>query len=209
MYADCLPGARVTVSVAGEEALEYETENEPFRAVSFIEAIPGANFAVILDIERDFAYRNPQDCIKFKISLDGQGVKSNIISTHRQNVFQFRVDGVSVKTGNVTMLKVFQFAEHASSMYRSRDHIVLADISEQPKPLLPSPLSRSFPMSVRSRSSCSGAVRWVKARLRLSFVSKVLVKMRFPKRRSRDALSQVILGEILFKPDMSLLKLTR
>lgn len=115
MYADCLPGARVTVSIAGEEAVEYETENEPLRATSFIEAITGANFAIVLDIERDFAYRNPQDFIEFKISLDGQGANSSLVRTHRQHVVQCRVDGVTFKTGNVMMLKMFQFAEHAFS----------------------------------------------------------------------------------------------
>ena len=123
MYADCLLGACVTVSVAGEKAVEYETENEPVKVKSFIEAIPGANFAVFLNIEEHFAYRNPQDSLRFKASLDGRKARASLIATHHQNAFQVKIDGVKTLTDdNVTVLKAFQFAVHDSSMYSKRTH---------------------------------------------------------------------------------------
>jgi hypothetical protein len=123
MYADCLPGACVTVSIAGEKAVEYGTENEPLKVKSFIESVPGANFAVVLDIEQHFAYRNPQDSLRFKASLDGRKARASLIATHHQNAFQAKINGVKTLTDdNVTVLKAFQFAEHDSSMYPKRTH---------------------------------------------------------------------------------------
>jgi hypothetical protein len=123
MYADCLPGACVTVSIAGEKAVEYDTENEPLRAKSFIEAIPGANFTVNLDVEQHFAYRNPEDTLRFKVSLDGHKARANLIDTHRRNVIHIKVEGVKIVTeDDVVMLKKFQFAEHDSSMFQKRTH---------------------------------------------------------------------------------------
>lgn len=119
MYADCFPRARVTVSVAGETAVEYETENEPLKVKSFIEAIPGANFAVILDIEQHFAYRDPQDSLRFKVSLDGRKARANLIATHHHNVIQAKIEGIRILTeDDVTMLRRLQFAEHGSSTYQ-------------------------------------------------------------------------------------------
>ncbi|KAM0701950.1 hypothetical protein Q7P35_010860 [Cladosporium inversicolor] len=116
MYADCFPRARVTVSVAGETAVEYETENEPLKVKSFIEAIPGANFAVILDIEQHFAYRDPQDSLRFKVSLDGRKARANLIGTHHHNVIQAKIEGIRILTeDDVTMLRRLQFAEHGST----------------------------------------------------------------------------------------------
>lgn len=119
MYADCLPGARVTVSVDGQEAVEYETENEPLKATTFIEAIPGASFAVILDIEENFAYRDPRDQLQFKVKLDGQPVRSKII--HGQHLRQYKVDGTVEKIEGVDTFRTFEFAEHETSMYHAND----------------------------------------------------------------------------------------
>ena len=116
MYADCLPGARVTVSVAGEEAVEYETENEPLKATTFIEATPGARFAVVLELGEKFSCRDVQDSIEFRVKLDGQTVRSKVISarTHRP----WKVDGTVDNVDGVNMLRTFEFAEHETSMYR-------------------------------------------------------------------------------------------
>ena len=116
MYADGLPGARVTVSVAGEEAVEYETENEPLKATTFIEAIPGASFAIALELGEEFAYRDARDSIEFKVKLDGQSVRSKVTSAlkHRSS----KVDGTINKVDGVNMLRTFEFAEHEISMFR-------------------------------------------------------------------------------------------
>ena len=119
MYADCLPGARVTVSVAGQEAVEYETENEPLKATTFIEAIPGASFAVILDIEEHFAYCDPQDRLEFKVRLDGRPVRSKIIHGHHSG--QKKVDGTAETIDGVDTFRTFEFAEHETSMYDAND----------------------------------------------------------------------------------------
>jgi hypothetical protein len=88
MRASCLPGASVSVRVGGEDAVEYGPENDGTKATSFIEAILGASFAIVLEIEQDFAYRQPQDRLEFRVFIDGQITRSKVTPTHQANVFQ-------------------------------------------------------------------------------------------------------------------------
>jgi hypothetical protein len=86
MRADCLPGACVSVRVGSENAVEYGVENDATQATAFIEAVPGADFAITLDVEKGYPHRSRRESIKFKILIDGQTVRSKIISTHSDQV---------------------------------------------------------------------------------------------------------------------------
>jgi hypothetical protein len=122
MRADCLPGACVSVRVGGENAVEYGLENDATQATAFIEAIPGTSFAIVLDIEQDFAYRQPQDRLEFRVFIDGQMARSKVTPTHHANVFQKLVDGRIENVKGVDMFREFQFVELKSSMYDPRSY---------------------------------------------------------------------------------------
>ena len=89
------------------------------KATTFIEAIPGASFAVVLDIEENFAYRDPRDQLKFKVKLDGQPVRGKII--HGQHRRQHKVNGTVETIDGVDTFRAFEFAEHETSMYHAND----------------------------------------------------------------------------------------
>jgi hypothetical protein len=117
MRASCLVGACVSVCVSGENAAEYGLENDAAKATAFIEAIPGASFAIVLDIEREFAYQKPQDCLQYRIYIDGQLARSKLLATHEADVIQKKVEGSIENIKGVDMFREFQFAELKSSMY--------------------------------------------------------------------------------------------
>ena len=117
MRADCLPGAAVTVRVNCQPLAEYATENGDLTATTFIEAIPGAEFDIALNLSHGFAYRDPADRLRFCVSVDGEFVRCHILSTHLQYLSEHLVEGPEETRNGVTTLKRLTFAQHASSMY--------------------------------------------------------------------------------------------
>ena len=79
MRADCLPGAAVTVRVNCQPLAEYATENGDLTATTFIEAIPGAEFDIALNLSHGFAYRDPADRLGSWSPLMGN--TSNVLSS--------------------------------------------------------------------------------------------------------------------------------
>jgi hypothetical protein len=120
MRAKCLPKARVIVRVDGKRVVEHGLENDGMTATAFIEAVPGANFAIQLDIEQGFAYRKSEDRIDFCVYIDGHGAAGNIVSTHHapihKSIAQARVEGKVETIKGVDMLREFQFVELKCSM---------------------------------------------------------------------------------------------
>lgn len=116
MYADCLPGAQVTVRVNGQALTEHATENGQLNATTFVEAVPGAQFTVNLDLEAAFAYRDPRDRLEFGLWVDGQWIRSAIVASHSLPCSHMSVGLMETKSG-VSTLKRLSFAEHTSSMH--------------------------------------------------------------------------------------------
>lgn len=116
MYADCLPGASVTVRVRGVPLAEHATENGDLSATTSVEAVAGAEFDIALNLSYGFAYRTPADRIRFLVSVDGEFVKAPILSTHLQYLSEHLVEGPEDTRNGVTTLKRLTFAQHASSM---------------------------------------------------------------------------------------------
>lgn len=114
MRADCLPGAAVTVRVNGQPLAEYATENGDLTATTFIEAIPGAEFDIALNLSHGFAYRDPADRLGFLVSVDGQYIQCPILPTHIVHVSQNIVEGPEETHNGVTTVKRLTFAQHAS-----------------------------------------------------------------------------------------------
>jgi hypothetical protein len=123
MRANCLPGACVSILVGGENAAEYGLENDATKATALIEAIPGANFAIVVDIERGFAYSKPQDYIECLIFLDGQCAVSKLITPHHANTVQKKVEGRIQDMKGVDMFREFRFMELKSSMYHESGYV--------------------------------------------------------------------------------------
>lgn len=117
MRADCLPRARVSVVVDGVTLAEHGTENsDGVGATTFIEAVPGAEFMVRLDIEPKFAYRNPNDRINFITFLDGERANATLLFTDHLPIVS-KANGVyEVKNGETT-IRPFMFAEHSTCMF--------------------------------------------------------------------------------------------
>jgi hypothetical protein len=119
MRAGCLPHANVTVRVNNEDVAEHGTEassaHDAMTATSFVEAVPGAEFAVHLRLEAEFAYRNPRDRISFCVYVDGKWVRDLIITSHTLPWTAVIKGLVETKSG-ITTLKSLSFAEHTSSM---------------------------------------------------------------------------------------------
>jgi hypothetical protein len=112
MYADCLPGAAVTVRVNGEPLTEHATENGDLSATTFVEAVAGAEFDVTLDLDQHFAYRNPADRIEFSVYVDGAWVRTPLLKHyHNQSIVQ----GPENTQNGVTTIQCLTFAQHASS----------------------------------------------------------------------------------------------
>lgn len=116
MIADCLPGARVTVRVNGQALTEHATENNEMSANTFVEAVAGAEFEVVLNLSPPFAYRNAADRIRCTVTVDGQWVRTPIIITHVLQDIETIVEGPQETRNGVTTFRRLSFAQHASSM---------------------------------------------------------------------------------------------
>jgi hypothetical protein len=114
MHADCLPGATVTVCVNGEPLTEHATENSDLSATTFVEAVSGSEFEIALKLGHAFTYRDPADRINFCVSVDGEWVRTLILTTHMNNVSRYVIEGPLETQNGVTTLKRLTFAEHAS-----------------------------------------------------------------------------------------------
>ena len=122
MYADCLPGASVTVRVNGVPLIEHATEHSDMSATTFVEAVAGAEFDVALDLDHHFEYRRPTDEIQFAVYVDGAFVQSFLLKHIHYHTF---VQGPEETQDSVNTLKYLTFAQHASSkqyVYHASKH---------------------------------------------------------------------------------------
>lgn len=114
MRADCLPHANVVVRVNGEALDEHQTENDALTTTTFIESIPGAQFWVELKLEAEFAYRDPNDKLRFTVHVDGENVRSKMFHTHYSPELIHINEGAVATLNGVSTLRRYTFAEHAS-----------------------------------------------------------------------------------------------
>lgn len=116
MRADCLPHARVSVLVDGATLPEYSTESgDGMGATTFVEAVPGATFAIELWLEAQFAQRNPNDSLNFVAYLDGEYVRSILVRIDHLP-FNRIMDGAREQTAGECIFRAFGFAQHETSM---------------------------------------------------------------------------------------------
>lgn len=120
MYADCLPGASVKVRVNGMPLTEHATENGDLSATTFVEAIAGANFAVILHLEDTFTYRQPADRIKFEVFLDGERAGALVVDPASILHATAVIDYIYETSGGRTTRRKFLFAELETCMPTKR-----------------------------------------------------------------------------------------
>lgn len=116
MHADCLPGANVTVTVNGEPLAEHATENGHLSAMTFVEAVAGANFAVVLQLDHTFAYRQPIDRINFKVFLDGERAAALVANPTKISHATTTISYIYETLGNRTTRRKFHFAELETCM---------------------------------------------------------------------------------------------
>jgi len=110
-----LPKASVAVHVNGRALQEYEAESEdPMTATSYVETVNGAEFSVVLKLDRGF--RPGDKSLAVNVSLDGSPATGLLIRenelkmgiTQSINKMVDEVDGVSC-------YRMFTFAQHKSS----------------------------------------------------------------------------------------------
>lgn len=114
MHAGCLPGADVTVRVNGEPLTEYATENGDLSATTFVEAIAGAEFNVTLKWSEYSADQTPADRIAFSVFVDGEWIRTPVVSTHGWRD-ECTVNGPQEIRNGLTTTKCLTFAQHDSS----------------------------------------------------------------------------------------------
>ncbi|GAB7327866.1 hypothetical protein MBLNU13_g11655t1 [Cladosporium sp. NU13] len=129
MYADCLPGASVTVRVSGLPLIEHATEHSDMSATTFVEAVAGAEFDVALKLNQHFAYSNPANEIQFSVYVDGAFVQSFLL---RHNDNKCVIHGPEETRKGVTTIKHLTFAQHASTDHSVNDSTIkkLGDLGQ-------------------------------------------------------------------------------
>jgi hypothetical protein len=120
MRADCLPHASVIVSVNDKILTEHSTENDALSVTTFVEAVAGAHFAVVLQLHDAFAYRHPSDRIHFAVHLDGEYAAAYIVNPSTQSPVKSTINSTVETIHNQTTRRNFIFASHETSTLLSR-----------------------------------------------------------------------------------------
>jgi hypothetical protein len=118
MRADCLPHASVIVSVNDKILTEHSTENDALSVTTFVEAVAGAHFAVVLQLHDAFAYRHPSDRIHFAVHLDGEYAAAYIVNPSTQSPLKSTINSTVETIHNQTTRRNFIFASHETSTLR-------------------------------------------------------------------------------------------
>jgi len=116
MRADFLTGASVCIRADGADLREYESDTTGLdtakTAISYIEAVPSANFTVELRLTSAFPYT--KDHLSCHVHLDGKWVRGTITDLSlRGSVFS--LDGSIETTKGFSTKRKFAFAEHDMS----------------------------------------------------------------------------------------------
>jgi hypothetical protein len=114
-----LPKASVSIHVNGSALYEHMAESEhQMIAISYVEAVSSAEFAVVLKLEPRFTLRDKLQVLVCAISLDGEEVKRHLFrEAHMRHGIIDCIDSAPDDLDGVTCSRKFTFAQHASSNY--------------------------------------------------------------------------------------------
>jgi hypothetical protein len=113
MRADCLPNVSVAIHVNGNAIHEYHAESEDAKtALCYVEAVSGAEFALVLTTEPGYEYR--KDHLQSVTFLDGSRARGKIlVPTKMKKGHTSSIDGVhSHKDGSNYYTIVVRCTEH-------------------------------------------------------------------------------------------------
>jgi aspartyl/asparaginyl-tRNA synthetase len=122
MHIAGIPKASVEIHVNGSALHEHPAESElPMTATSYVETVGGAEFSVVLNLERHFTHftlRDKQQVLVCAVSLDGQEVLRRMFrSEHLRKGTTHCMDNAP---DEMECFRKFTFAQHASSKYITR-----------------------------------------------------------------------------------------
>ena len=126
MHIAGLPRASVALHVNGAALQEYGAESEhPMTATSYVETVHGAEFSVMLKLERNFTPRGSflrhDERLICAISLDGQAVTSHLLTAqHLKTGLTYGMDNARDNVDGVACYRKFTFAQHKTSKYIAR-----------------------------------------------------------------------------------------
>ena len=123
MHIPGLPKASVAIHVNGSALHEHPAESEfPMTATSYVESVSGAEFSVVLKLERRFAHQGKRVLV-CAISLDGQVVTSHLLNKKYLSQGTTKCwDNALDDVDGVSRFRKLTFAQHASSRYITRSN---------------------------------------------------------------------------------------
>lgn len=120
MRVDRLRYASVTIQVHDNDLYEHLIESEDDKtALSYVEAVSGARFSVVLVLEPKFAYRDED--LQFRVFLDGRLARSYMIRSEKMKEGMTKsLDAVREYADGFSSYSKSTFAENRSSTYGAR-----------------------------------------------------------------------------------------
>lgn len=116
MRADFLPGATVAIRADGADLRKYESDTTGSEtaktATSYVEAMPGSNFAVEIRLTSAFPFT--KDHLSCSVYMDGHWVRGQVVELGRGGAVM-RLDGAIEAVNARSTLRRFTFAEHDMS----------------------------------------------------------------------------------------------
>lgn len=109
---EALPGAEVTITVAGQPLQEYteaDVDEEPKTVTRYVEATSGHVFEVAIKLVANTIFKG--ECLSFIVRVDGKTVSVPLITPRRRSE---NVRGVLVPNGLIRLLR-FEALESGTS----------------------------------------------------------------------------------------------
>jgi hypothetical protein len=119
MRARCLTHASVTIRVNGQVLTEHSTQDDGSSISTFVEAVAGAKFAVVLQLSNAFTntWRDPRDQINFGVYVDGEWAAGLIVQPKDRSHNKSTLDSALETENNRTTRRNFIFARHETCTF--------------------------------------------------------------------------------------------
>jgi len=119
MRANCLPNVSVTIQVNGNNLPEHQVDSgDPLSGLSFVEAINGAQFSIVLTVLPDYQHRDGD--LELCVSLDGSKARSLTISSDwvKKGNNVIIIDSTHDYADGLASSRKFTFGKTEMSTYR-------------------------------------------------------------------------------------------
>jgi hypothetical protein len=119
MRANCLPNVSVTIQVNGNNLPEHQVDSgDPTAGLSFVEAIDGAQFSIVLTVLPDYQHRDGD--LELCVSLDGCKARSLTISSDwvKKGNNVIIIDSTHDYADGLASSRKFTFGKTKMSTYR-------------------------------------------------------------------------------------------